>query len=184
MNHNPARTEQVVNQFKQVLNLNSTVMKLFLLMLYLTFIFPMRMQTGDDRSEKYLSCEINDIRLFNTPAGNNLTDTFIIIDQSKIYYRKKGSGSTPVVFVSGLAEDHTTWQTVQDSIAMHTISLSYDRTGLGKSTYHGEKKDLHSMAVELNRLIKSTLPLSPLLLLVTLLVARSQKNMHFSIRMR
>ena len=74
---------------------------------------------------------------------------------SKIYYHKKGTGKPAIFFVSGLGEDHNTWQTVQDSISKFTLTISYDRAGLGKSEYKGEKKDLGSLAMELQQLIRT-----------------------------
>lgn len=90
-------------------------------------------------------------------------DSFVIIKQSKIYYEMQGSG-TPVIFVSGLGDDHQTWQTVQDSISQHALTISYDRSGLGKSEYHQEKKDLASMVEELNDLLISLSVTKPLIL--------------------
>ena len=131
-------------------------MKHFILILYLPSIFLVNIQEWNDRSKKYLPGGFNERKIFNSPAGNSLRDTFIVINKSKIYYQKKGKGPTSVVFVSGLGEDHNSWQTVQDSVSRYVFTLSYDRSGLGKSAYHDEKKDLHSMANELNRLIKTT----------------------------
>ena len=82
-------------------------------------------------------------------------DDFLLLKNSRIHYQNKGNGKPAVVFVSGLGEDLTTWKTVQDSISKYTLTISYDRAGLGKSDYHGEKKDLISMAAELNQLIDS-----------------------------
>jgi pimeloyl-ACP methyl ester carboxylesterase len=93
-----------------------------------------------------------------------VTDTFSILNHSKIYYHKVGSGNPAVVFVSGLGEDHKTWQLVQDSISNSTITISYDRAGLGASEYHGEKKDLHSLATELEQLLKAASISKPVVL--------------------
>lgn len=79
-------------------------------------------------------------------------DTFVVLQKSKIHYHEKGTG-IPVVFVSGLGDDNGTWQTVQDSISKYALTLSYDRSGLGKSEYHKEKKDLISIVHELDRVI-------------------------------
>jgi pimeloyl-ACP methyl ester carboxylesterase len=88
--------------------------------------------------------------LFSQPS-----ESFALINQSKIYYHKSGSKKAAVVFVSGLGEDHQTWQLVQDSIAKFATTLSYDRAGLGRSEFHGEKKDVSSMAEELHTLVHS-----------------------------
>lgn len=82
-------------------------------------------------------------------------DTFTIIGRSKIFYHAQGAGSTAVVFVSGLGDDYTTWQKVQDGISNFSYSISYDRAGLGKSEYNSGKKDLASLAHELHELVKT-----------------------------
>ncbi len=84
--------------------------------------------------------------------------------ESKIFSFNKGIGTPSVIFVSGLGEDHNTWNIVQDSISRISATLSYDRAGLGKSEYHGEKKDLTSLAEELRELVSSGNVQKPLLL--------------------
>lgn len=79
--------------------------------------------------------------------------TFSTLKTSKIYYHRMGSGEPAVVFVSGLGEDHKTWQSVQDSLSGLTLTISYDRAGLGSSEYNGEKKDLHGLAMELEQIL-------------------------------
>jgi pimeloyl-ACP methyl ester carboxylesterase len=79
-------------------------------------------------------------------------DTFTVIQHSRIYYHQAGHGKPAVIFVSGLGEDHNTWADVQDSIARFATTISYDRAGLGKSEYHGEKKDVRTVATELHAL--------------------------------
>lgn len=98
----------------------------------------------------------------NSKVG--MIDNFITLNKSKIYYAKKGNGNVPVVFVSGLGEDHNTWQAVQDSVSTFTLTLSYDRAGLGRSEYNNEKKDLLSITNELNNLIKLTRLSKPFIL--------------------
>ena len=82
-------------------------------------------------------------------------DKFVTINSSKIYYHHESNGKPAIIFVSGLGEDHNGWKVVQDSISRFTSTLSYDRAGLGKSEYHGEQKDLTSLAKELNGLINA-----------------------------
>lgn len=96
------------------------------------------------------------------PAG--VTDTRITIGKSGIIVHTKGMGTVPVVFVSGLGEDHHTWQEVQDSVAGFAMTFSYDRSGLGKSSYHNEKKDLRSIAGELHQLLVLTKLARPFIL--------------------
>lgn len=88
-----------------------------------------------------------------TPRPYQPISKYVIIGQSKIYYVLEGHGNPPVVFVSGMAHDHRTWNLIQDSISKETTTLTYDRSGLGASEYHGEKKDLNTLANEVNDLV-------------------------------
>jgi pimeloyl-ACP methyl ester carboxylesterase len=94
----------------------------------------------------------------------NSVDGFITLNKSKIYYCEKGNGNVPIIFVSGLGEDHSTWQMVQDSVSVFALTISYDRSGLGRSEYNYEKKDLLSMTDELNNLINLTILNKPFIL--------------------
>ena len=80
-----------------------------------------------------------------------------------IYVHIKGAGSN-VVFVSGLGEDYKTWQEVQDNIAGFAQTISYDRSGLGKSSYKGKQKNLSSLAMELKKTLNSAKIKKPYLL--------------------
>jgi pimeloyl-ACP methyl ester carboxylesterase len=81
-------------------------------------------------------------------------DTVSKFTDANIYSHVKGNGKPVVIFVSGLGEDHSGWQNIQDTISNSTLTVSYDRSGLGKSEYRGEKKDLHAMAMELKLLVQ------------------------------
>ncbi|MEO6035196.1 MAG: alpha/beta hydrolase [Verrucomicrobiota bacterium] len=96
----------------------------------------------------------------NATASNG----FASIIESKIYYHQQGTGGTPVIFVSGLGEDYTTWRAVQDKVANFALTLTYDRAGLGRSEYHEEKKDLSSMTKELHDLVVSVKVHTPFIL--------------------
>ncbi len=97
-------------------------------------------------------------------SKENTVDDFVIIKKSKIFYHRQGKGKVPVIFVSGLGEDHSTWQLVQDSVSTFALTLSYDRSGLGKSPYNNEKKDLLSITKELNKVIRATKVATPFIL--------------------
>src|SRR5688500_2092004 len=81
-----------------------------------------------------------------------------------IYIHKAGSGKPAVVFVSGMAHDHSTWKFVQDRVAEKTLTVSYDRAGLGKTPYRGEPKDIAALAKELNAVVKQAEILHPFIL--------------------
>ncbi len=91
-------------------------------------------------------------------------DSFVVINRSKIHYYQKGSGDVSVIFVSGLGEDHNTWQKVQDSVSTFAFTFSYDRSGLGLSDYNTENKDLLSIVYELHNLINLTKLSKPFIL--------------------
>ena len=80
-----------------------------------------------------------------------------------IYVHIKGTGSS-VVFVAGLGEDHKTWKQVQDNIAGFAQTISYDRSGFGKSSYKGKQKDINSLAMELKKTLNSAKIKKPYLL--------------------
>ena len=104
---------------------------------------------------KYTVSFLTCILFISSPVFSQTSDSFVIIKASKVYYHKEGSGRTAIVFISGLGEDHTTWQTVQDSLSKYALTISYDRSGLGKSGYKGERKTLNAMARELQLLLHS-----------------------------
>jgi pimeloyl-ACP methyl ester carboxylesterase len=93
--------------------------------------------------------------IWSGSAYSQGTDTISHLKVSEILYHKKGSGKPAIIFVSGLGEDHNTWQNLQDSISQFALTISYDRAGLGGSEYKGEKKDLRSLAIELHQLIRT-----------------------------
>lgn len=90
-------------------------------------------------------------------------DKLVKAGADDIYVHIKGNGSS-VVFVSGLGEDHKNWQAVQDNIAGLAQTISYDRSGYGKSSYRKKRKDLASLAAELKRTLKSAKMSEPYLL--------------------
>jgi len=90
------------------------------------------------------------------PTSSSHDDGYVRVGRSEVHYFACGEGKVPVVFVSGLGEDLLTWHTVQDTIAHMTRTLSYDRAGLGRSGYHGEAKDLTSLADELDSVVVAT----------------------------
>jgi pimeloyl-ACP methyl ester carboxylesterase len=94
--------------------------------------------------------------VISPPTSQPHDQGFVKVDSSEIHYFIEGEGVVPVVFVSGLGEDLSTWEPVQDSIAHGALTLSYDRAGLGTSGYHGEPKDLTSLSRELHSVVTST----------------------------
>jgi pimeloyl-ACP methyl ester carboxylesterase len=90
-------------------------------------------------------------------------DKLVKAGPDDIYVHIKGTGSS-VVFVAGLGEDHKTWMQVQDNIARLAQTISYDRSGLGKSSYKIKRKDLISLTWELKETLQSAKINKPYLL--------------------
>lgn len=80
-----------------------------------------------------------------------------------IHVHMKGNGQT-IVFVSDLGEDHKDWQPLQDSLSAFAQTISYDRSGIGKSSYKFKRKDLPSLAWELRRTLQSAKAAKPYIL--------------------
>jgi pimeloyl-ACP methyl ester carboxylesterase len=62
-------------------------------------------------------------------------------------------GKLPVVFEAGLTAMSSCWAWVQEEVARHTKTLSYDRAGLGWSDPSGKPKDARTIAGELRALL-------------------------------
>ena len=60
-----------------------------------------------------------------------------------------------VVFESGLGEDVSTWESVQPEIAKSTLTLAYERKGLGLSSPATQRRDGLTLAAELHELLQA-----------------------------
>ncbi len=94
----------------------------------------------------------------NTHAQQDTSDTrtiqkFIEINDAKLFVNIEGKGSPSIIFISGSGEDHSTWENVQSIIAKNNTTLSYDRSGLGKSDSSTYAKDADGRSQELNSLL-------------------------------
>ena len=78
---------------------------------------------------------------------------FVAVGSGKLQLIEQGLSGPPVVFVSGLGEDHATWQKVQPGIAQFARTLSYDRAGLGKSDPTNMPRGINDLAKELHALL-------------------------------
>lgn len=77
-------------------------------------------------------------------------------------------GLPVVIFDAGAGETHEVWQSenVQQSIAAHALTLSYDRAGLGRSEASGRPATALEQALQLRRLLEQA-ELPPPYLLVS-----------------
>jgi pimeloyl-ACP methyl ester carboxylesterase len=85
--------------------------------------------------------------------GQEPAEQRIDLGRYKVNVSEAGSGSPVVVFVSGMGEDLSTWHGVQPQVARFSSTLSYDRTGLGKSEPSSAGKSLERMTTELHSLL-------------------------------
>ncbi len=69
------------------------------------------------------------------------------------FVEQQGEGWPVVIFEAGMGEDHATWQDVQPDIAHLTQTLSYDRSGLGKSEAGSPPRTAAQLARELHALL-------------------------------
>lgn len=83
-------------------------------------------------------------------------DQFCDVDGVNIHFVKKGSGGPTVVFQSGLGGDYKIWQQIQDSLAQHTTTISYDRAGLLWSDAPKGPKNIENITAELTTLLEKT----------------------------
>ncbi len=75
------------------------------------------------------------ISLFVSSLGVNAqtTPTFVTVHGRKVHIAVEGKGKPVVIFESGLGEDLSTWDAVRPQVAKTTLTLAYDRSGLGLS---------------------------------------------------
>lgn len=64
-----------------------------------------------------------------------------------------GEGSPPVVFEAGFGGGMEGWRAIQDSVSRTTLTISYERAGLGESEPGPEPRSASQIAVELNTLL-------------------------------
>ena len=77
----------------------------------------------------------------------------------------KGQGSPAVIFDAGFIGGMSGWIAAQDIIAEHTMTLRYERAGLGGSDVGPEPRSAEQIALELHTLL-ANLGVSPPLVLV------------------
>lgn len=82
--------------------------------------------------------------------------TFVTVQEGRVHVAVQGQGTPPVVFESGLGEDVSTWESVQPAIAKSTLTLAYERKGLGLSSPATGRRDGLTLAAELHELLQAT----------------------------
>jgi len=78
---------------------------------------------------------------------------FLKINGKSEYILRKGNGTPAVVFVTGIGATSDNFSEIQSSISKLTLTISYDKAGLGKSETMGTERSLDNMAAELDSIL-------------------------------
>jgi pimeloyl-ACP methyl ester carboxylesterase len=76
-------------------------------------------------------------------------------DGRRLYLVEKGRGGPSVVFESGFAATSLNWIDIQDAVAEHVHTISYDRCGLGWSSAPASDRTPTQIAAELRTLLRA-----------------------------
>jgi pimeloyl-ACP methyl ester carboxylesterase len=82
-------------------------------------------------------------------------DRKVTVGGYALHIHEAGSGTSAVVFESGLGEDVSTWQDVQPEVAKFARTFSYDRAGIGQSDASLSPRTKASMAADLHSLLRA-----------------------------
>lgn len=75
------------------------------------------------------------------------------IDGQKFRIKEYGSGTTTVIFESGMSDSLEAWGSIPDSIAAFARVFLYDRADIGKSDSSRQPRTIPNMAGELKRIL-------------------------------
>lgn len=73
-----------------------------------------------------------------------------------LHVYQAGSGQPSVIFEAGLGSSLLMWTHIQQAVAQHTHTLSYDRAGMGWSDNHNAPRTPEQITHELNQLLTLT----------------------------
>ncbi|HMG85677.1 MAG TPA: alpha/beta hydrolase [Terracidiphilus sp.] len=75
-------------------------------------------------------------------------------NRQSLFVVERGSGSTTVVFESGIAATHLNWCTIQEEVSQFGCAVGYDRCGLGWSSPARTERTPANVASELHRMLE------------------------------
>lgn len=81
-------------------------------------------------------------------------DRFVEVSGKKQHIKVIGTGDPTIVFVTGLAEPLTNYDSIQKVFSKVTRTFSYDRAGLGKSEPISVERSIDNMAQELKQILE------------------------------
>lgn len=113
--------------------------------------------------------EVNNPYTVDPPAPVSLVEKYVDLGTHQIYANIQGEADNyrpTVVFEAGFGQDSTAWRYVQPVIAEQTLTVSYDRSSLGKSdaTPMGSNRDAVGIATELHQILEELQVPKPYLL--------------------
>lgn len=88
-----------------------------------------------------------------TDCSGQDENSFVDINGKRQHIRVKGTGKPTIVFVTGLSEQLTNFDSIQNEMSKATRTFSYDRAGLGKSEAIPVERSIDNMAQELELLL-------------------------------
>jgi pimeloyl-ACP methyl ester carboxylesterase len=91
-------------------------------------------------------------------------DEFVHLGGQKQYTRDLGEGEPVVVFITGLGDDLSLYDTIQKAIAKYTKTISYDRGGIGSSEPLNNPRSVNYLALELNEILENKNTTAPIIL--------------------
>jgi len=90
-------------------------------------------------------------------AKKSFTDngTYVEVNGEKLHYHLEGNGKATVVFESGIDfRGHLIWKKIQPEIAKFATTLSYDRSGILRSSRGDKDKTAKNIAEDLHALLE------------------------------
>jgi pimeloyl-ACP methyl ester carboxylesterase len=79
----------------------------------------------------------------------------IFLNDKRVFYTSKGTGSPTVIVETGLGCASAEWWAIQDELSTSTRVLTYDRAGYGWSELANGPRTSHQIAIELKQLLEA-----------------------------
>jgi pimeloyl-ACP methyl ester carboxylesterase len=102
--------------------------------------------------------------LTSAVLGDAASPELIQVGNLRVESKLEGMGKPPVIFESGFTGGLFLWGPVQGQLAKQTLTLSYERAGLGRSSPGPEPRSAEQIAHELHTLLAATAIAPPYIL--------------------
>jgi pimeloyl-ACP methyl ester carboxylesterase len=90
------------------------------------------------------------------PRPSGTTDELVTVSGGHLHLRCSGSGATTVVLIAGWNDDHTSFSTIDATLAVSTRVCSYDKFGTGTSDPAPNPQRFSTQATDLHELLRLT----------------------------